>query len=49
MDFLLAAVIDCQSAKEIIAKISPSAEHRTELIQVVQVNTEKGCFEDAND
>ena len=49
MDFLLAAVIDCQSAKEIIAKISPSAEHYSELVQVVKVNTERGCFEDAHD
>ena len=49
MDLLLAAVIDCQSAKEIIAKISPSVGHYSELVQVVQLNTERGCFEDAND
>ena len=49
MDLLLATVIDCQSAKDIIAKISPSAAHYSELVQVVKVNTERGCFEDAHD
>ena len=47
MEFLLATLLTCESAEQIISKIKPSVENRSELVQVVKDASEKGCFEDA--
>jgi len=47
MEFLLATLLTCESAEDIISKIKPSADNRSELVQVIKSATEKGCFEDA--
>jgi len=46
MDILIAALLTCEDAKGIISKIAPSAEYRTELVQMVKSNTEE-CIWDA--
>jgi len=47
MEFLLASLLTCESAQSIIDNIKPSTPNRAELVEVIQENTEKGCFEDA--
>ena len=50
MEFLLATLLTCEEAKGIISKIKPSTENHSELVQMVQMSSEKGCFpEDAHD
>jgi len=46
MEFLLATLLSCESAQRIIDKTN-SNPHRDELVEVILLNTEKGCFEDA--
>ena len=46
MEFLIATILSCESAEDIISRI-PSNENRAELVQQVKMNTEEGCFEDA--
>ena len=46
MEFLIATLLSCESAEDIISRI-PSNENRAELVQQVKMNTEEGCFEDA--
>ena len=47
MELLLASLLTCESAKSIIDNIKDSNPNRDELVEVIQLNTEKGCFEDA--
>ena len=47
MELLLATLLSCESAQSLINKITPSTPNRDELIEVIQMSTEKGCFEDA--
>ena len=47
MELLLATLLSCESAKSIIEDIKPSVSNRSELVEVIQEATEKGCFEDA--
>ena len=47
MEFLIAAAMSCESAEDIISRIKPSEAHRSELVQIIKLNSEKGCFEDA--
>ena len=47
MEFLLASLLTCESAQSIIDNIKPSTPNREELVEVIQENTEKGCFGDA--
>ena len=47
MEFLLASLLTCESAQSIIDNIDLTVLHRAELVEVIQENTEKGCFEDA--
>ena len=47
MEFLLATLLSCESAQNIIDNIDLSTPHRAELVEVIQDATEKGCFEDA--
>ena len=47
MELLLASLLTCESAQRIIENIGLSTPHREELVEVIQENTEKGCFEDA--
>ena len=47
MEFLLATLLTCESAQSIIDNIKSSTPNREELVEVIQENTEKGCFEDA--
>jgi len=47
MEFLIASVISCESAEDIISRIKPSQVNRSELVQIIKLNSEKGCFEDA--
>ena len=46
MEFLIATILSCESAEEIISRI-PSNESRAELVQQVKMSSEEGCFEDA--
>jgi len=46
MEFLIATILSCESAEDIISRI-PSNESRAELVQQVKMSTEEGCFEDA--
>ena len=46
MEFLLASLLTCESAQSIIDNIKTSTPDREELVEVIQENTEKGCFED---
>ena len=47
MEFLLATLLTCESAQSIINNIKTSTPNREELVEVIQENTEKECFEDA--
>ena len=47
MEFLLASLLTCESAKSIIDNIKDSNPNRDELVEVILLNTEKGCLEDA--
>ena len=47
MELFLASLLTCESAQSIIDNIELSTPHREELVEVIQLNTEKGCFEDA--
>ena len=47
MELLLATLLSCESAHSIIDNIDLSTRHREELVEVIQENTEKGCFKDA--
>ena len=47
MEFLLATLLTCESGQSIIDNIKSSTPNREELVEVIQENTEKGCFEDA--
>jgi len=49
MEILLATLLSCESAQSIINDIKLTTPNREELVEVIQENTEKGCFEDAND
>ena len=47
MELLLVTLLSCESAQSIIDNIKTSTPNREELVEVIQENTEKGCFEDA--
>ena len=47
MEFLIATILSCESAEDIISRIPHSNENRAELVQQVKMSTEEGCFEDA--
>ena len=47
MELLLASLLTCESAQSIIDNIDLSTPNREELVEVIQLNTEKECFEDA--
>ena len=47
MEFLIATLLSCESAEDIISRMAPSTENRAELVQQVKMSTEEGCFEDA--
>ncbi len=46
MEFLIATLLSCESAEDIISRI-PFNENRAELVQQVKMGSEEGCFEDA--
>ena len=47
MEFLIATLLSCESAEDIISRIPHSNENRAELVQQVKMSTEEGCVEDA--
>ena len=47
MEFLIATLLTCESAEDIISRMAPSIENRAELVQQVKESTEQGCFKDA--
>ena len=47
MEFLIATLLTCESAEDIISRMVPSTENRAELVQQVKMSSEEGCFEDA--
>ena len=47
MELLLASLLTCESAQRIINNIKASTPNRVELVEVIQMNTEKECFKDA--
>ena len=47
-EFLLATALDCEGSQELIEKIMKSQEStidKHELIEVIKLNTELGCYE----
>ena len=47
MELLLASLLTCEGAQSIIDNIKSSTPNREEIVEMIQLNTEKGCFEDA--
>ena len=47
MELLLASLLTCESAQSIMDNIKDSNPNRDELVEVILLNTEKGCLEDA--
>ncbi len=47
MELLLATLLSCESAQRIIENIKTSTSNREEIVEMIQLNTEKECFEDA--
>ena len=47
MELLLATLLSCESAQSIIDNIKLSTPNREELVEVIQMSTEKECFKDA--
>ena len=47
MEFLIAAAISCKSAEDIISRIKPSTPNKSEIVQIIKLNSEEGCFKDA--
>ena len=48
VEFLLATALDCEGSQELIEKIMKSQEStidKHELIEVIKLNTELGCYE----
>ena len=48
VEFLLATALDCEGSQELIEKIMKSQESpidKHELIEVIKLNTEPGCYE----
>ena len=48
IEFLLATALDCEGSQELIEKIMKSQEStidKHELIEVIKLNTEPGCYE----
>ena len=43
MEFLIATLLSCESAEEIISRISPSTENRAELVQQIKMSADQGC------
>ena len=39
----------CEDAMDLINRIRPTVQHRAEIVETVQENTEEGCEWDAND
>ena len=47
MELLLATLLSGESAQSIIDNIKLSTPNREELVEVIQMSTEKECFKDA--
>ena len=48
IEILLATALDCEGSQELIEKIMKSQEStidKHELIEVIKLNTEPGCYE----
>ena len=48
VEFLLATALDCEGSQELIEKIMKSQEStidKHELIEVIKLNTEPGCYD----
>ena len=46
IEFLLATVIGCSKAEDLILKVQQSrVEHQESIIEVIKSNTEPGCYE----
>ena len=48
IEILLATALDCEGSQELIEKIMKSQQstlHKHELIEVIRLNTEPGCYE----
>ena len=41
--------IVCEDAMDLINRIRPTVQHRAEIVETIQENTEEGCEWDAND
>ena len=39
----------CEDAMDLINRIRPTVQHRAEIVETIQENTEEGCEWDAND
>ena len=48
IEFLLASALDCEGSQELVEKIMKSQQStidKHELIEVIKLNTEEGCYE----
>ena len=48
IEFLLATALDCEGSQKLVEKVMRSQEpliNKHELIEVIKVNTELGCYE----
>ena len=48
IEFLLATALECEGSQELVEKIMKSQQptiDKHELIEVIKLNTEEGCYE----
>lgn len=48
IEFLLATALDCEGSQKLVEKVKASQEplvDKHELIEVIKVNTQPGCYE----
>ena len=48
IEFLLATALECEGSQELVEKIMKSQQStidKHELIEVIKLNTEEGCYE----
>ena len=44
MELLIATLFSCQGAQDLIDKVPPATPHKEQVIEVIKMNSEKGCF-----
>ena len=44
MELLIATFLSCQGAQDLIDKVPPATPHKVQIIEVIKMSSEKGCF-----